>query len=385
MLEHQPPTWRSGSRWPAAGVALASILLSLWSGSAGAEPVRHYVFFGQDREKLAQATSFLETRALEGAQVAYSWRRLEPEKDTYDFSAIRDDLAFLTARGKKLFVQFQDVTFSPSRINVPRYLLSERQFNGGADRQYRYPPDDEAHAVVEGWVARRWDPAVQKRLHQLLVALGKEFDGRIEGITFAETSVDFGESGRLFPKGFSFERYRDAIITNMKALKRAFPRSVTMQYANFMPGEWRPTEDKGYLRAVYAAAKELKIGVGGPDLLPHRPGQLKGSYPLIREAAGRTPTGIAVQDGNYNDVDPNTGKRVTVPELLKFATEQLKVDYLFWCTQEPYYSKELIPFLKGMQSRIPVPAVDARWPFSAGDAAPAIGPPAASVGPAEGR
>jgi hypothetical protein len=176
--------------------------------------------------------------------------------------------------------------------------------------------------------------------------LGKEFDGRVEGINFAETSLGFGESGRLFPKGFSFEIYRDAIITNMKALKKAFPKSVVMQYANFMPGEWRPTNDKGYLRAVYQAAKELKVGVGGPDLLPNRPGQLKNSYPLIRDAAGRVPTGIAVQDGNYGDENPENGKRITIPELLAFATTYLKVDYIFWCTQEPYYSRQLLPFFK---------------------------------------
>ena len=185
---------------------------------------------------------------------------------------------------------------------------------------------------------------MQTRFHKLLLALGKEFDGRIEGINFAETSVGFGYSGRLFPKGFSFEIYRDAIITNMKALKRAFPRSVAIQYANFMPGEWRSTNDKGYLRAVYQAAKESKVGVGGPDLLPYRPGQLKSSYPLIREVAGTVPIGIAVQDGNYEDVDPKTGKRITIAELIQFATDYLKVDYIFWCTQEPYYSEQLIRF-----------------------------------------
>ena len=285
-------------------------------------------------------------KAFEGAQVTYSWRQLEPEKDKYDFSPIRDDLAFLISKGKKLFIQLQDVTFSESRINVPRYLLNDPQYNGGADKKYRIKANDEEHAIVEGWIARRWDPAVQERFHKLLFALGKEFDGRIEGINFAETSASFGESGRLFPKGFSFAIYRDAIITNMKALKRAFPKSVALQYANFMPGEWRPREDKGYLRAVYKAAQELKVGVGGPDLLPYRPGQLKSSYPLIREVAGMVPVGIAVQDGNYEDQDLKTGKRITIPELLKFATEYLKVDYIFWCTQEPYYSKELIPFLR---------------------------------------
>jgi hypothetical protein len=323
------------------GAALAIAL------AACAKPVHHYVFFGQDRERITEASSFLETKSLEGAQVAYSWRQLEPEKDAYDFRVIREDLAFLTSRGKRLFIQLQDVTFSESRINVPLYLLRDPIYNGGAAKQYEYKGDDEDHATVAGWMARRWDPAVQERFHKLLFALGTEFDGRIEGINFAETSVGVGTSGRLFPPGFSFEIYRDAIITNMKALKRAFPKSVAMQYGNFMPGEWRPTNDKGYLRAVYEAAKKSKVGVGGPDLLPYRPGQLGSSYPLIREAAGIVPIGIAVQDGNFEDVNPATGRRVEITELMKFATEYLKVDYVFWGTEEPYYSAAVIPFLRG--------------------------------------
>lgn len=323
-------------------------VLFIWlcCASVSAKPEHHYVFFGQDREKIKGASSFLETKALEGAQVTYLWRQLEPAKDEYDFSTIREDVVFLASKGKKLFIQLQDVTFSESRINVPRYLLQDALYNGGADKQYQIKGDDEEHATVEGWMARRWDPAVQERLHKLLFALGREFDGRIEGINFAETSIEVGSTGRLFPKGFSFEIYRDAIITNMKALKRAFPKSVAMQYANFMPGEWLPGDDKGYLRAVYSAAKELQVGVGSPDLLPYRPGQLNHAYPLIRNAAGIVPTGIAVQEGNYSDVNPKTGKCATISELLEFATDYLKVDYIFWCTQEPFYSKEVIPFLK---------------------------------------
>ena len=327
-------------------VAWSALLVWLCCASASAKPVHYYVFFGQDREEIKGASSFFETKELEGAQVAYSWRQLEPEKDEYDFSAIREDLQFLTSKEKKLFIQIQDVTFSESQIDVPDYLRQDATYHGGADKQYQYKDGHEEQAVVVGWAARRWDPAVQERFHKLLLALGKEFDGRVEGVNLAESSVDFGESGRLFPLGFSFPVYRDAIITNLKALKSAFPKSVAMQYANFMPGEWRPTNDKGYLRAVYQAARESKVGVGGPDLLPYRPGQLKGSYPLIRESAGIVPTGIAVQDGNYEDVNPKTGKRITIAELIKFATEYLQVDYVFWCTQEPYYSHELIPFLR---------------------------------------
>lgn len=68
-------------------------------------------------------------------------------------------------------------------------------------------------------------------------------------------------------------------------MKRAFPKSVVMQYANFMPGEWLPHDDRGYLRSVYAHARAWGVGVGGPDLLPFRPAQLSHAYPLIRASA----------------------------------------------------------------------------------------------------
>jgi len=217
------------------------------------------------------------------------------------------------------------------------------------DKQYNIQDDDEKHAVPEGWVARRWDPAVQERFHKLLLALGKEFDGKVEGINLAETAVSFGESGRLFPKGFTPATYRDAILANMRALKITFPKSVAMQYANFMPGEWLPGKDQRYLRSMYQRAREWKVGVGGPDLLPYKPGQMSHCYPLIRECAGQVPTGIAVQDGNYQHKNPKSEQPVTISELAGFATEYLKVDYIFWCTQEPFYSKNLIPFLQAQR------------------------------------
>jgi hypothetical protein len=317
------------------------------SAQLAAKPVHHYVFFSQDRERIAGDSLFFGTKALEGAQVTYTWRQLEPAKDQYDFSLIREDLALLTPRGKKLWIQIQDVTFDSTRINIPRYLLNDTIYHGGAAQKIndRVP---EAVAPHGGWVARRWDPAVQDRLHRLFAALGREFDGRIEGVNLDETSIGFGTTGRHWPAGFTPEIYRDAVITNMKALKNAFPRSVAMQYGNFMPGEWRPSEDKGYLRSVYDAAKQFGVGMGGPDLLPFRKGQLRSSYPLLREVSGVVPTGIAVQDGNFTeDLNPATGKRVTVPELIDFAANNLRVKYIFWGTEEPFYSSEIVPYLRG--------------------------------------
>jgi hypothetical protein len=306
------------------------------------------VFFDTERDRIHDAT-FLSTKAFAGAQLKYTWRELEPSKDAYDFRAIREDLAFLTSKGKRLFIQLQDVTFAPSFICVPKYLLDDVRFHGGANKQYSINADDEAHAVVEGWVARRWDQAVRERFHKLLFALGKAFDGKIEGINLPETAVEFGESGRLFPQGFTPALYRDAILSNLTALKRAFPKSVTMQYANFMPGEWLPENDKHYLRSVYQRSKELKVGVGGPDLLPYKPGQMHHSYPLIRACHGYIPTGIAVQEGNYDATNPKLGRPMTIAELIGFAKDYLRVDYVFWCTQEPFYSQKLLPYFNKAQ------------------------------------
>lgn len=322
-------------------------LLFIWlcCAAVSGKPLHHYVFFGMDREKIKDAKSFFETSAFEGAQVAYSWNQLEHGKDEYDFSMIREDLAFLTSKNKKLWIQIQDVSFSERYIFVPRYLRQDPKYNGGADKQYRITGDDEEHAPVLGWMARRWDPVVRERFQKLLFELGKEFDGRITGINLEESAFEIGISGRLFPRGFSFEAYRDGLIANMKALKRAFPKSITMEYANFMPGEWR--NSKGYMGAIYQAARDAKVGVGGPDLFPYKPNQMNNSYHFIRDAAGIVPVGIAFQDGNQDYINPKTGKRVTIREVIDFAKEYLRADYIFWCTEEPYFSNELGPFLKG--------------------------------------
>src|SRR5579862_3129842 len=87
-------------------------LVFLWSccNSVFAVGIQHFVFFNMERERIHDAT-FLRTKAFAGAQLKYTWRELEPEPNSYDFRAIRKDLAFLKSKGKKLFIQLQDVTF----------------------------------------------------------------------------------------------------------------------------------------------------------------------------------------------------------------------------------------------------------------------------------
>jgi hypothetical protein len=82
------------------------LFLSCCCGGA-AEGLHHYVFFNRERERVSDSL-FIETKALEGAQLKYAWRELEPEKGAYDSSAVARDLGFLKEKGKRLFIQLQD-------------------------------------------------------------------------------------------------------------------------------------------------------------------------------------------------------------------------------------------------------------------------------------
>jgi hypothetical protein len=301
-------------------------------------PPSNYVYFGRDHEFMLEP-AFLENPYIDGAQVKYTWRELEPERDQYDFSPVRDQLNLLQRHGKRLFLQISDVSFT-QRPPVPDYLLADPAFHGGAARKY-----EGATGVFDGWVARRWDPAVRERFELLLQALAREFDGQLEGINLPETAIGF-ESPEFHPPGFTFDAYAEGMLEMLSDARGAFSQSCVISYANFMPGESLPEVDNNYLKGIYSLAENIGLGIGGPDLLPHRRGQQANSLPLIE---GRSPgviAGLAVQDGNLEDVDPATGEPVTVHALYTYATDVLRLDYIFWGIQEPYYSRDILPYLE---------------------------------------
>lgn len=306
---------------------------------------QHFIFFNLDRQRIHEA-SFLRTQAIAGAQLKYTWRELEPERDRYALEGVLADQAFLESRGKKLFVQLQDVSFD-ERLNVPDYLLTE-EFNGGAARKYERDDNDPSKRQFDGWVARRWDPAVIDRMAKLFAALGAELDGRIEGLSLPETDIGFG--GRP-PEDFTPENYAEAIKGIMRAAREAFARSHVILYANFMPGEELPDDDRGFLRGIYEYAGHIGVGVGGPDFRPYRWFQRQNSLKFIAAREPGVVAGLAVQWGNLADVHPRTGKKVTAAELYRYGCDPLRLDYIFWGTQEPYYDEEVLPFLRGLSER----------------------------------
>ncbi len=317
------------------------LILSTVSEGYCQSNIEHYVFFSRDRE-LIHDSSFYSNPGIVGAQITYAWKLLERKKETYDFIEIEEDLEFLASKGKKLFIQIQDVTFSSRRILTPNYMLSDPIYQGGSSPQFW--ENDQGKLEKGGWVARRWDPVVSDQYRKLLIALAKQFDGRIAGINMPETAIDVKNADGINPTGFTTSKYIEEIKKNMLVSKTHFKRSDPILYANFLPGNYSEN-----LKDLYDYALEIEHGMGGPDIKVYREGQMRNSYPLIRRIAGKVPTGVAIQHGNYSLENPKTGQQVTVPEIVDFAQNYLMLDYVFWSTEEPYYSEKVLPLLSSLK------------------------------------
>jgi len=86
-----------------------------------AHAAHHYVFFNRDRERISEPV-FLGTKAFAGAQLKYTWRELEPEKDAYDFSAIAKDLKM--ARNTRI-MSVQKRNYGPSSKRLKRWCYGK--------------------------------------------------------------------------------------------------------------------------------------------------------------------------------------------------------------------------------------------------------------------
>lgn len=302
----------------------------------GEDNIKHFVYFAREREAIHDHP-FLKNSRFKGAQIMYSWAELEESKGHYDFSIIEEDYVYLKSKGRKLFIQLQDSTFNPKYRGVPKYL-DAIEYDGGSVLKLNEEGDP------SGWVARRWNRNVHAQFAKLINALGAEFDGKIEGINLQESAIGYTPENN---DDFTPSVYVESLKRNMLTLKKAFPESTTMQYANFMPGEWLPWEDEGYLKSIYEYGEEIGVGLGSPDLMVQRKGQLNHPLAMMHENDFSVPMGIAIQDGNYIG---QTGESVLkkdreniVPMLHAFAKDFLNVQYMFWVNEHPYFEEDVLP------------------------------------------
>lgn len=284
---------------------------------------------------LPELSTLLKRPDIQGVQIVYNWKSLEPVKDQYDFSQIDEDLKVLNAASKKLFIQVQDRFFRPQDKNVPAYLVQDALYGGGITPQSDNP--GEGKPAGSGWVANQWNPNVRHRYQALLQALAKQFDGKVYGVNLPETAIEVNMKHK--PAGFSCDIYFNAEMENLKAAKAAFTKSYVVQYVNFWPCEW--SNDHKYMSRTFELAVQNGIGLGGPDIVPNRAGQMKNSYPFFHMYKDKLVLiAMAVQEPTLTYTNPATGRKFTKQEFQSFGRDYLGTHLIFWSTSSPWLRKK---------------------------------------------
>ncbi|WP_423383621.1 hypothetical protein [Burkholderia sp. LMG 32019] len=314
---------------------IGAVFFALSSLSEGAAAAHVQNFLYTSSGDLKQIDSMIKRPDIEGVQVVYNWKDLEKDKGRYDFSLIEQDLHYLDGLNRKLFIQIQDRFFEPQARNVPPYLLHDPVYQGGLVPQYDNPGEN--RPVGNGWVAQQWNPAVQERYQQLLAALAKQFDGRVMGVNLPETAIDLDMKHDR--TGFSCDGYFDATLRNLDFSRKAFHKSYVVQYVNFWPCEW--DNDHRYMSRLFSFASKKNVGLGGPDIVPGKKGQMKNSYPFFHLYKGKLAlVAMAVQEPTLTYTNPRTRKPFTHDEFVEYAEGYLGANIIFWSVESPWLKQK---------------------------------------------
>ena len=312
-------------------LALRSLVLVVALATTASEAVRsaepamkrhsgHYVALSE--LDTVQSVRHLDEPALRGVNKRYYWADLEPQKDAYELGTIKRDLAFLKAQNKQLVVFITDKTFRTGKNPLPSYLAG-----------YALPN-------VRGITAMRWDPVVIGRFVALNRALAQAFDDdpSFEGVAFQESALMVGPELRR-ERGYTPEKYRDALIQMLTGSSQAFRRSQVFWYMNHLEG------NDQYLGDVAKTVIGSRVVMGGPDILPYRR-RLQATYALYERFRDRLPLFCSAQDDSYrhdkNDsrnmgnaavtrnLPPPAEGYIPMEQIFLFARDKLHVKYLFW-------------------------------------------------------
>lgn len=154
-----------------------------------AKSVEKFIFiYGSGVEaclNTSKCCKLLQDRHLQGAQIAYSWEKLETKKSMYNFDSIKGNLISLN---KKLFIQLQDKFFTPDARNLPDYIFTEFKHKSGLMQQWY---DADVNESETGWFTMQWNDKIRERYQKMIYALLEELNGKIWGINLPKTSSDF--------------------------------------------------------------------------------------------------------------------------------------------------------------------------------------------------
>lgn len=301
-------------------------------------PGHYYTIMGFGKDKtwyMDQVYRELKsTPALRGLQVRYLWAEIEKSEGVYDFASIDRQLAALTTRGKRLVIQVQTKSFDPEWKLVPDYLKTAK-YEGGVFAFGTY-----GTTTIRGHNIKLWNPMVRDRLIALFRALGKRYNSHpnFEGIGMIETAL--GQSMDPLSSAQISGFYANLLSVHQQ-MRLHFPNTMTIQEVNY---------PRDILESFVGALKNMGTGLSGPDIFLEEPGLLyegtqyasKGIYHHYPEVAGIIPVAPQVMASNYeNTRHDGTGYQPTMLELLAFARDRLKSNYIFWARSPEYYPKVL--------------------------------------------
>lgn len=297
-------------------------------------PGHYFTLYSSNKDNpnyLARVYSDLKaTPALRGAQIRYEWADLEIAKGVYDFTAIDARLAELAAIEKRLVIMIQTKSFGLDTALVPDYLKTSA-YEGG---MFTYAS---ANKDQEGNNIKLWNPMVRDRMIALIRALGKRYNSHpyFEGIGLTETAM--GQPVTALTSA-QVDGYYANLLSINKKMREHFPNTMTFQFTNYP----RPL-----LESFINGLKEIGTALGGPDTFIEEPGLLhtgtpKGVYNYYPVLSGIIPMTPSVMPGNYRNTRVDgTGYEPTVSELLAFARDKLKANYIFWHRDVGYYPQVL--------------------------------------------
>lgn len=319
-------------------VAVAGMMGAIQaSASVKWHPGHYYTILGDKNNATYLKTVYSElknTPALRGVLIRYSWAELETSYGVYDFTSIDKRLAELAAQNKRLVILLQMKSFDSKIFPIPGYLKAA-EYDGGA-----FAFSSSISASVGGYNIKMWNPNVLSRMVKLFEALGKRYNSHpyFEGIGLTETAMGASVIPITTAQTDSF--YNNMLTVN-KRMRGFFPNTMTFQFTNYP----RPILD-----SFIGSLSAMGAGLGGPDIFIEENGLLyteapKGVYNYYPALSGTIPLSPSVMPANYkNTRSDGTGHEPSVLELLTFARDKLKANYIFW-TRDPAYFQKLLNLL----------------------------------------
>lgn len=317
-----------------------------------------YLTKSGSQNELNSAFNELErTPALRGMQIRFLWAEIETSKDVYDFSKIDAYLNKVALMGKRLVIQVQTKSFNPDWKLVPDYL-KDPIYEGGVFQFQTYNEN-----TIRGENIKLWNVNVRNRLVELMRVLGERYNSHkyFEAIGFIESA--FGVPVEPVTKE-EVNRFYDNMIFVNKKTRAFFPNTMSMQELNY------PRE---YLKKITDELVNMGAGLSSPDIfldeldlfISNQPNNPDGLYSYYPKLSGLIPLAPTIMQSNYEGTTKEASAREpAIDELLIFARDNLKANYIFWTRAPNYYPKVLEMLNSSEQTVNPEGGLNTNCPMS---------------------